>query len=190
MAATERARRENGRETRRRMLRAASELMAESGVAAVTLSAAAERAGITRRAAYHHFAGREDLLFELRRSLNEKLLKSVQGDHEFGEPRDLLLAMAEQDDSALRFHVYEMLNHGLRRSALFKSVVSQLTATQKAGKIKPEVDIEMFAVVAVSAAFFGATVAMTLAKTPKERHTIAERFSKELRQTIQRGCYL
>jgi len=33
-------------------------------------------------------------------------------------------------------------------------------------------------------------VAMTLAKTPKERHAIAVRFSNELRHTIQRGGYV
>lgn len=190
MAVAEKAGRENGRETRRRLLHAGSELVAHAGVSAVTISAVAEKAGITRRAAYHHFASREELLFELRKALNAQLLKSLRGVQDYGEPRELLVALAEQDDSALRFQVFELLNHGLGRSVLFKNISTQLAERQRAGLIKAEVDVEMFALISMSAAFLGAALAMTLAKTKKERHVIAERFSAELERTIRHGGYV
>jgi len=181
--------RENGRETRRRLLRAAAELVARDGVSAATVSAVAEMAGITRRAAYHHFASREALLESLRDSLNEQLMKSLRGVQEFGEPRELLVALAEQDDSVLRYHLFEMLNRGLGQSEIYANITAQLAKQQQRGAIKPEVDIEMFALISMSAAFFGATMAMTLARTKSERHAIAGRFSRELTRTIRTGSY-
>ncbi len=181
--------RDNGRATRRRMLAAAADLIAQGGEPSVTISAVAERAGITRRAAYHHFVSREELLDALRGTLNEQLLKSLRGVQDFGEPRDLLVALAEEDSSALRFHVFEMLNHGLGKSQVFKDIRAALRKEQRGGDIKPNVDIDMFAVIATSAAFFAATMAMTLAKSQAERHVIAGRFSRELWRTFRPGSY-
>jgi AcrR family transcriptional regulator len=51
-----------GQATRSRVLTAAVELVAERGVAAVTLDDVQERAGVSRGQLYHYFAGRSELL--------------------------------------------------------------------------------------------------------------------------------
>ncbi|NEA23045.1 TetR/AcrR family transcriptional regulator [Actinomadura bangladeshensis] len=53
------------RRSRLALLRAARELVEEHGMAATTMAAVAERAGVSRRAVYLHFASRADLISEL-----------------------------------------------------------------------------------------------------------------------------
>ncbi|OLT11201.1 hypothetical protein BJF79_04785 [Actinomadura sp. CNU-125] len=53
------------------MLKAARELIEQQGPAAATMAAVAERAGVSRRAVYLHFASRSDLLAALFDYLNE-----------------------------------------------------------------------------------------------------------------------
>ena len=76
-------RQERSRATRSRLLEAAVRCLAERGVAGATVGAVAERAGVSRGAAQHHFPTREDLFLaalghmldsrstELRRSATE-----------------------------------------------------------------------------------------------------------------------
>jgi AcrR family transcriptional regulator len=61
MAAPE-PRTEKGRATRRRILQAASRLIAERGVAAVSLEDVEREAGVGRSQLYHYFDSRDDLM--------------------------------------------------------------------------------------------------------------------------------
>jgi AcrR family transcriptional regulator len=65
------------RRSRAALLRAARELVESEGVTAVTMAAVAERAGVTRRAVYLHFASRADLISELFDYVNE--IEDIQG---------------------------------------------------------------------------------------------------------------
>jgi AcrR family transcriptional regulator len=59
------------RRSRTALLKAARELVEERGMAATTMAAVAERAGVSRRAVYLHFASRADLISELFGYVNE-----------------------------------------------------------------------------------------------------------------------
>lgn len=59
------------RRSRAALLRAARELVEEHGMGATTMAAVAERAGVSRRAVYLHFASRADLISELFDYVNE-----------------------------------------------------------------------------------------------------------------------
>jgi AcrR family transcriptional regulator len=54
---------------RDRVLRAAVELFAEQGYDKTSVQEVVERAGVTKGALYHYFTAKEDLLFEIYRSL-------------------------------------------------------------------------------------------------------------------------
>jgi len=56
---------DRSRATRRRLLAASIECMAELGWAGTTVALVAERAGVSRGAAQHHFPTREDLVAEM-----------------------------------------------------------------------------------------------------------------------------
>jgi AcrR family transcriptional regulator len=68
------------RRTGAALLRATRELIEQDGFAALTMATVAERAGVSRRAVYLHFATRTDLLAALYRSLGETddLARSLQ----------------------------------------------------------------------------------------------------------------
>src|ERR1700712_5386904 len=55
-------RQERSRTTRRRLVEAAAECIAEQGWHGTTVAVIAERAGVSRGAAQHHFPTREDLV--------------------------------------------------------------------------------------------------------------------------------
>jgi AcrR family transcriptional regulator len=59
------------RRTREALVKAARELIEEEGFDAVTLAAVADRAGVSHRALYLHFASRSDLLTTVYRYLGE-----------------------------------------------------------------------------------------------------------------------
>ncbi|MFV2172636.1 TetR/AcrR family transcriptional regulator [Actinomadura sp. LOL_016] len=65
------------RRSRAALLRAAREIVERDGVAAATMAAVAERAGVSRRAVYLHFASRGDLVSELFGYVNE--IEDIEG---------------------------------------------------------------------------------------------------------------
>ena len=80
MKIIEEPRNARSRRTGAALLRAARELIEQDGFAALTMAAVAERAGVTRRAVYLHYATRTELLAALYRSLGETddLARSLQ----------------------------------------------------------------------------------------------------------------
>jgi AcrR family transcriptional regulator len=70
---------EKGRATRRRILQAASRLIAERGVAAVSLEDVEREAGVGRSQLYHYFDGRDDLLRAVIDTTTDAVLGSQDG---------------------------------------------------------------------------------------------------------------
>ncbi|AHH21946.1 putative transcriptional regulator, TetR family [Nocardia nova SH22a] len=62
MTATHEPKQDRSRATRQRLLEATIDCLAEMGWAAATVAVVAERAGVSRGAAQHHFPTREDLI--------------------------------------------------------------------------------------------------------------------------------
>jgi AcrR family transcriptional regulator len=91
------------RRTSAALLRAARELIEQEGFAALTMAATAERAGVSRRAVYLHFATRADLLAALYRDLgrSEALAASLQA---VWDCPDAVTALAEWAEHIVRSH--------------------------------------------------------------------------------------
>jgi AcrR family transcriptional regulator len=66
-----------GEATRGELLRAARELFADRGYAAVGTEQIVARAGVTRGALYHHFEDKRDLLRAVHEQLEEELVASI-----------------------------------------------------------------------------------------------------------------
>jgi AcrR family transcriptional regulator len=64
---------QRSRRTRAAVLDAAWQLLEEGGPAGATMGAVAERAGVSRRALYLHFASRSDLLLALHEHVDQQL---------------------------------------------------------------------------------------------------------------------
>jgi AcrR family transcriptional regulator len=91
------------RRTGAALLRAARELIEQDGFAALTMTAVAERAGVSRRAIYLHFATRTELLAALYRSLGETddLASSLQA---VWDCPDAVAALSEWAEHIARSH--------------------------------------------------------------------------------------
>lgn len=91
------------RRTRQALLVAARELIERDGLGALTMASAAERAGVSRRAAYLHFASRSELVVALYRHLGpaEDLLESLQA---VWDSPDAVSALAEWARHIARAH--------------------------------------------------------------------------------------
>ncbi|HEX5993562.1 MAG TPA: helix-turn-helix domain-containing protein [Jiangellales bacterium] len=91
------------RRTGAALLHAARELIEQDGFAALTMGAVAERAGVSRRAVYLHFATRTELLSALYRSLGETedLARSLQA---VWDCPDAVAALTEWAEHIARSH--------------------------------------------------------------------------------------
>lgn len=91
------------RRTAAALLRAARELIEGAGFATLTMAAVAERAGVSRRAVYLHFATRTELLTALYRSLGETedLGRSLQA---VWDCPDAVTALTEWAEHIARSH--------------------------------------------------------------------------------------
>jgi TetR/AcrR family transcriptional regulator, transcriptional repressor for nem operon len=65
---------ERGRETRRRIVQAAAEVVAERGVAGASLDLVRERARASKSQLYHYFADRDDLLRAVVQATSDEVL--------------------------------------------------------------------------------------------------------------------
>jgi AcrR family transcriptional regulator len=76
-AAPRRTQQERTEATTAALLDAARELFAQDGYAATSLDAVVRRAGVTKGALYHHFAGKHDLFAAVFARENERLLDAI-----------------------------------------------------------------------------------------------------------------
>jgi AcrR family transcriptional regulator len=91
------------RRTGAALVQAARELIEQDGFAALTMSSVAERAGVSRRAVYLHFATRTELLAALYRHLSEaeELAASLQA---VWDSPDAVSALTEWAEHIARSH--------------------------------------------------------------------------------------
>lgn len=73
----------NKRET---ILHVAKELIAVNGFHGTTMAMIADKAGIATGTIYRYFTGKDELINELHRELNDRLLRSLMQDYPLGEP--------------------------------------------------------------------------------------------------------
>lgn len=86
-APARRTRRESGRATRERLLRAAVELIAERGYAATGVDAVCRRAGVAKTALYWHFESKEGLLAAVVERAGNTWIDEIRRVVDLEEPR-------------------------------------------------------------------------------------------------------
>jgi AcrR family transcriptional regulator len=87
---------------RQALVDAAIEILAEGGPAALTLTEAAKRVGVTAAAPYRHFSGRDDLMAELARRGFELFGERIETAWDEGRP-DAKTAMRRMGVAYLKF---------------------------------------------------------------------------------------
>ncbi len=125
---TRRTQQARSEEARGRLLAAAIELICEQGFARTTLADVAARAGFTRGAIQHHFAGREELALEIIRSVEAQILASF----------DALSPGPEPDVGARIDHLIDTLG-AISLGLPYLAVVDIWLATRASAQLEDEV---------------------------------------------------
>ncbi len=122
------SRAESAAATRRSLLEAAGVLLDLGGVEAVTLREVGARSGVSRSAAYRHFADKESLLAVL----------ATNALHELGDALEVLAASDDSPEEALRSALLALITLGRTRPHLYRLVFTtspgDLIAAAQAGE--------------------------------------------------------
>ncbi len=154
-----RSREETKQDTRRKLIRAASDLFREQGLDAPSLDAICERAGFTRGAFYVHFKDRDDLMVAVFERSNQKRLESIIAKSDEALDLELTIRMftravesgAYPDLGAVRLH--QTLSAFARSEALrekqgalvresMRRVADAARRGQRAGTVRRDIDAE------------------------------------------------
>lgn len=162
--------------SRRSILQAAQELLAEQGVAAVTIEGVAERAGVARTTVYRQWADRGELLLALLEKPVEKEAIDDTGDlradlvtHFVHLERDVmrgpkastLLALAENAERDPGFEGIARDFARRRRAA----VVRRLQAGVAVGQLAGDADLDLLASAIAGALFYRRFLGRTTTST-------------------------
>jgi len=178
--------RANGRLTRERLLAAAIELMAEGGEGAVTLAGAAERAGVTRGTAYHHFASRDDLVAQMHASLEQQLLRLSDGSRVFTNPFGLIPKLAAEDESYLRSRLYRILEHGPLADPRTATLLERFRSLEGGRRLRRGADADAVAFIAAAMDMAGLMM-ISSGDTIEARRRLADRFGRTVYQLFRHG---
>lgn len=182
----------NPEATREVILVAARTILAKDGPEALSLSKVAQLAGVNRGTAYQHFSTRENLIAATLQSVSDIIFFEV-----FGDPA----AIGERDvqrvdivDVSERLANFAMDNPQLGRIWLLQVLSAQDPSEdpfwrEYAGSIgrfsttefaQPNIDVEVFSVITLTASFLWPVWAKSHSKTAQERKTLAHRFAQEM----------
>lgn len=161
---------EKGRATRRRILEAASRLIAERGVAAVSLEDVEREAGVGRSQLYHYFDGRDDLMRAVIDTTTEAVLGAQDGlldhlDSLAGIDRwfDGLVALQEQRGATGGCPIGSLVGQLAERDEQTRAalasgferweepLVAGLARMQDRGELRPDASIQTLADITMAA---------------------------------------
>ena len=175
------------RRTRRKLVAAASKLMAEVGIEAVSVSAAAQNAGITRPGAYYHFKSREELLDAVRKELDQQLVKGFDDMLNRENVYSFEAELAVEDEDLIRFRIMRMIKSGSNKDALITTRHKSLARLKRQSGLQPGVDPYMAAIVS-TATIAAALLAVSGANKKESRHTMAKLFGRTYYELIFFGA--
>ncbi|MEU6563572.1 TetR/AcrR family transcriptional regulator [Nocardia nova] len=133
MTATHEPKQDRSRATRQRLLEATIDCLAEMGWAAATVAVVAERAGVSRGAAQHHFPTREDLItaaleymFDTRMAQSKAesaALTAVSGVHDLARTEAVVAQLVESYTTNLFKAALQVWTHAAADPVLRERIV-------------------------------------------------------------------
>ena len=175
--------------TRRTILEAARELVAERGPDALTMSDVAHRAGVNRVTLYQHFRTREELLGAVISRLGEEVTELLMTAAAPNRRVDFMLDYMLDHPEVGRLWIYGILseipiaNHaGWER---YQQAIEQFAASDAAAG---SIDAEMLAHVLHCAILLWSVRADSRIADPDQRRAQTRRFANELNRLLRHGA--
>lgn len=180
--------RARGRATRARLIEAALALYAIGGESLVTIASVAKRAGVTRRAAYHHFLNHDELRAEMKKWMNDKFKDAESAFDSVDDQIEFLTTLAAEDENLIRSQIMQALNNGARNSPVLTHGFQRFKDKAAHGDLRASIDPEMGAIIGFSA-WFGLLLALSLARTDEEKKALADRYHDSLVELYEGGLF-
>lgn len=184
--------------TRRDILQAALEVLAKDGPESLSVTQVARLAGVNRGTAYQHFPTREDLTHATTAWVSERMYEEFYGDFEEVVEKNKVYP----SDLALeRLSDFAMNNPELSRAWLFdvmstkgdvtdpfwKRYVKELEAFKDAGHGRQDMDVEVFAFIALASALLWPIWVGAHARDSRARKKMQQRFVDEMLRLVLFG---
>ncbi|MBW1689044.1 MAG: TetR/AcrR family transcriptional regulator [Deltaproteobacteria bacterium] len=181
-------RRRDPASTRRAILDAARELMAERGPEAMTISEVAHRAGINRGTAYQHFRTRDELAAAVKLDFGRELTAMLVDDQPIGERIDRLLGFFLDHPELARLWIHDILSsRDGSPSESWNTFIATLEALTKSGGTRDGIDAEMLGRILLGAPLIWSLWASRKAEAEQERRRLVQRFGREIKRLLLFG---
>jgi AcrR family transcriptional regulator len=179
-------------ETRAKLLKATMELVAENGVAALSLKEAARRAKVSRGVAYLHFEDRGQLLEEARTWIAEGLqegLKQFDRSASLHDKTFYTTKLVLDHPDASKLLITDLLSGSEinREHSLYKFVLYMLKELKASGKAHADMDAEIMTYIMLGS--IAATVMLGVQRQGEDVNGLAERFANEWNRVMQQGFF-
>ncbi len=185
-----RVRRRDPERTREAILEVAVKLLAKDGPEGLSVSEVAQRAGINRGTAYHHFQTREELLKATAAWVSQKICREVFGDLDqdplesrHHDPRKIaenLTNFAMENPEYGRVWLFQVLSSSRPADdafwTLYKSYIDNFASSDLA---EPGIDTEVHAIGRLVSVFLWPVWSRAQTKSSEQRRGIAERYTRE-----------
>jgi AcrR family transcriptional regulator len=175
--------------TKTAIVNAAMICLAKSGAEGLTFSKVARLARVNRATPYQYFGTREQLIRATVEQVSEKLLQSVfggqhvktpQSSADIMEPHARLLNFGMENVELCRVWLFEVMSStdpaGDPFWKAFERYCGLFAKTEMAQK---KIDAEVLAMIMLTSAFLWPVWIRAHAKSPHERHKLAQRFATE-----------
>lgn len=192
----ERKPRRNRERTRAAILEVAAKLLAQDGPEGLSVSQVAQRAGVNRGTAYHHFQTREQLVKEATTWISESLCREVFGESdEFVfkvrlNPRDIserLARFAMENPEFGRAWLFEVLSSSEPSDDPFwRMYRSHIETFAESERAQPGIDAEVHAMLMLVGVFMWPVWSRAHEQVPAMRDKLTKRFVDE---TLRHSLY-
>lgn len=174
-------------ETHAVLIDTAVRLIAEKGVEALSIAALARESGVNRTTVYYHFAGREELVTEVKAWSSRMLVDAFEPASPPQERMESIYRFVLENPELLKMWIDDYLAVGDIR-ALYSSwdelvagIAGRLRETGQEGAV----DVEVFCVNLLTAAFIGPLVFRNSVHPEADIATVVERFRAESTRVLR-----
>ena len=185
--ARERALRSDAKASRKTLLAAARELIAERGPEGLTIVAVAQRAGLNRSTAYQHFRNREELTGAVAEDFAAELRALLAEPRGLAEQVDFFVHYFQQHPDIARLWMFHLLaDQGGAREG-WEHYIASLTRLSESPQSQPGIDAEMLGVIGLSSALVWSVMAGQRGSDEATTQAETSRFAAELGRLFLAG---
>lgn len=177
--------------SRKALLTAARELVAERGMEGLTVVAVAERAGLNRSTAYQHFRTREQLVKAVGAEFAAEVNRIFSQPRPFGEQIDFFVDYFERHPDIARTWLFQLLTDPGRATAIpsgWNDYVTTLERLANSSRSQDGIDAEMLGVIGMTSALVWSLMARQRNASAKAARAETRRFARELKRLFLFGA--